>query len=69
MQDAMTSMGRQTAHTAQLAAEAYHLKELYQITRRLAGKPITSQQARVKRPNWTFVHNCTRSTDQIARIL
>ena len=65
----MTSMGRQTAHTVQLAADTNNLKELYQITKRLAGKPITSQQAGVGDPNWTFVHNPKRSTDQIVRIL
>ena len=36
------------AHKAQLAAEANNLKELYQITKRLAGKPNTSQQAGVR---------------------
>ena len=39
------------AHKAQLVAEANNLKELYQITKWLAGKPITSQQVGVKRPN------------------
>jgi hypothetical protein len=36
------------AHKAQLAAEGNNLKELYQITKRLAGKPITSQQVGVR---------------------
>jgi hypothetical protein len=36
------------AHKTQLAAEGNHLKELYQITRRLAGKPITPQQVGVR---------------------
>jgi len=37
-------------HKAQLAAEANNLKGLYHITKRLAGKPITSQQAGVRDP-------------------
>jgi len=36
------------AHKAQLAAEANILRELYQITKRLSGKPNTSQQAGVR---------------------
>jgi len=36
------------AHKAQLAAEGNNLKELYQITKRLAGKPITPQQVGVR---------------------
>jgi len=38
------------AHKAQLAADANNLKELYQITKRLAGKPNMSQQAGVRDP-------------------
>jgi hypothetical protein len=33
------------AHKAQLAAETNNSKELYQITKRLAGKPLTYNQA------------------------
>jgi len=38
------------AHKAQLAAEANNLRELYEITKRLAGKPNTSQQVGVRDP-------------------
>jgi len=38
------------AHKAQLAAEANNLRELYQITKWLTGKPNTSQQAGVRDP-------------------
>jgi len=37
-------------HKSPLAAEANKLKELCQITKRLAGKSITSQQAGVRDP-------------------
>ena len=57
------------AHKAQLAAEGNNLKELYQITKRLAGKPITPQQVGVKRSNRMFAYNPTKSTDQMAGIL
>jgi hypothetical protein len=36
------------AHKAQLAADANNLKELYQIAKRLAGKPIVPQQIGVR---------------------
>jgi hypothetical protein len=36
------------AHKTQLAAEENNLKELYQITKQLAGKPITPQQVGVR---------------------
>ena len=51
-------------HKAQLAAEANNLKELYQITKRLAGKPITSQQAGVRDPTGRLL---TTPQDQLTR--
>jgi len=38
------------AHEAELAAEANNLRELYQITKQLAGKPNTSQQVGIRAP-------------------
>ena len=36
------------AHKAQLAAETNNSRELYQITKQLAGKPFTSNQAGIR---------------------
>jgi len=41
---------KEHAHKAQLSGEANNLRELYQITKQLAGKPNTSQQAGVTDP-------------------
>jgi hypothetical protein len=57
------------AHKAQLAAEGNNLKELYQITKRLAGKPIMPQQVGVKRSDRMPTYNPTKSTGQMARIV
>ena len=58
------------AHNVQLAAEANNMRELYQITERLTGKPNTSQQAGVRDPTGLMLttpqnnleKNCSNTT-------